>query len=75
MKFEERISVRSDNDCTLNEEVTVDFVVSTSKILGDEFVDEVISFDIDVGVSEELVSVPGILSIDNSGDDKSLEDS
>ncbi len=67
--------MRSDNDCTLNDEVTVVFVVSTSKILGGEFVDEVISFDIDVGVSVERVSVPGILSVDNSGDDKSLEDS
>jgi hypothetical protein len=49
--------------------------VSCSSTVCDKCADELISSNVDVGISEELVSVPGILSIDNSGDDKSLDDS
>ncbi len=64
--------MRSDSDCVVSDEVTVDCVVSASKTLGDECVEEVISFIVGFCVSEELVSVPRIRGVESSNDDKSL---
>jgi hypothetical protein len=62
------LSIGSDNDGVPIDEVNVDFVSSIKEAL--EY--EVISRNVGVSVSEELVFVSKMTFVDNSSDDKSL---
>jgi hypothetical protein len=62
------LSIGSDNDGVPTDEVNVGFVSSIKEVL--EY--EVISRNVDVSVSEELVFVSEMTFVDNSSDDKSL---
>jgi hypothetical protein len=62
------LSIGSDNDGVPIDEVNVDFVSSIKEAL--EY--EVISRNVGVWVSEELVFVSKMTFVDNSSDDKSL---
>jgi hypothetical protein len=53
--------------------VNVGFDDSAKEILEDECADEAMSLNVDVPLSEEVISVLGMLSVDNPSDDKSVE--
>jgi hypothetical protein len=62
------LSIGSDNDGVPIDEVNVDFVSFIKEVL--EY--ELISRNVDVSVSEELVFVSEMTSVGNPSDDKSL---